>query len=263
MILLACGLVGLSGCVQIDRTLKLNVDGSGQIVEVVRFDDRLVQTARSAPAFARLTDFLNEKHLRERLPLYGEVTLVSHEVKDLGGKGKQAISVLGFKDINKVTPPVLPHRGSNWADQKITFQLGAEHEFQPSWLMPRTIRKPLRIDFSPATRVTKGVDASPSPVQRQELVRLLPVLRPMIEGFRMRLTLEAFGPIYREVRNTHVFYDVSADDLDDETLIKVLEWNSTPDQQLAQQRSAGHLFLAAGGKGRVMVSGYTLEIAPK
>jgi hypothetical protein len=260
-LLLLSTLPWLTGCIEIDRTIKLNVDGSGQIVEAVRFDDRLVQAAKSSRKPGQLLDFLDEKYLRERLPLYGEVTLVSHEVKDLGGKGKQAISILAFKDINKVTLPALPHRGANWTDQKLTFQLGKEHEFQPFPLGAKTIRKPLRVDFAPATKATEGVNLSPTPVLRQELVRLLPVLRPMAAGFRMRLTLEAFGPIWKEVRNTHVFYDVTADDLDDETLLKILEWNSAPDQQLAQARVAGTLFLA-GRKGRVMVSGYTLEIAP-
>src|SRR5438876_271777 len=92
-ILLACCLAGVGGCVQIERTIRLNADGSGQLVEVVRFDDRLVETAKSAPQFNGLTDFLDEKHVRERLPLYGEVTLVSHEVKDLGGKGREATTV--------------------------------------------------------------------------------------------------------------------------------------------------------------------------
>jgi hypothetical protein len=260
--IVACCLAALTGCVEIDRTIKLNVDGSGQIIEAVRFEDRLVQSAKSTPEFARLTDFLDEKHLRERLPLYGEVTPVSHEVKDLGGKGKQAVSILAFKDINKVTLPALPHRGANWTDQKITFNLGPEHQFQPNWLFPTTTRKPLRLDFSTATKLPKGVDSTPTPAQRQELVRLLPVIRPMLDGFRLRLTVEAFGPIWKEVRNTHVVYDVKADDLDDETLIKVLEWNSTPDPQLAQTRVVGQQFLAPGRKGRTMVSGYTLEITP-
>src|SRR5471030_2434910 len=83
-------LMALPGCVQIDQTVQLNEDKSGKIIEVVRFEDRLVQASKSSPEFATLLDFLKEDRARERLPMYGEVTLESHEVKDLGAKGCEA-----------------------------------------------------------------------------------------------------------------------------------------------------------------------------
>ena len=253
------------GCVEIERTIRLNVDGSGQLVESIRFDDRLVQMAQSNDEYRGLIDFLEEKQVRNRLPLYGEVTLASHEIKDLGGRGKQATTVMEFKNINKLRLPVLPHRGANWTDQKVVFDLGATKEFKPSWLSPASIRKPLRIELSPATKPTASVDETPTPARRQELVRLLPAVRTMVEGFRITVRLEAFGPIYHEVGNKHVLYDISSSDFDDDVLINLIEWPTAPDKNLAWPRNAGatpHVSLGPGKKGRILAGNYTLQIAP-
>lgn len=255
-------LCGIAGCVEIERTIRLNVDGSGQLVEVIRFDDRLVQTAKSSPQFDGLMDFLEEKHVRERLALYGKVTLVRHDVKDLGGKGREATTILAFKNINEVTLPALPHRSATWTDQNVVFRLGEEHVFKPNWLGPASIRKPLQIGFSPPGKKTPGVESAPTPAQRQEIARILPVVRTMIDGFRVTVKLEAFGPIWQGTGSTHVLYDVRADDLDDEILIKLFEWNSTPDPKLAFPRGTMPVSLESGRTGRIMTGDHTLEIAP-
>ena len=160
--LLAFCLCGIVGCVEIERTIRLNVDGSGQLVEVIRFDDRLVQTAKSSPQFDGLLDFLEEKHVRERLALYGAVTLVCHDVKDLGGKGRQATTVLAFKNINQLTLPALPHRSATPDRPERRLPSRRRARVQAEWAESREHSQAAsdRVFRLPA-RKTSGVETAP------------------------------------------------------------------------------------------------------
>lgn len=227
--LAAACLLLLSGCVQIDQTIRLNEDGSGELVEVVRFDDRLIQAAKSAPDLQSLSDYLKEEQVRRRLPLYGEVTLAGHEVKDLQGGGWQARTVLKFKDIDKLTIPAPPHRGANWNEQKIGFQL-REPRARGSYPNLLFFDRPLAIFFTPGVRETPAAAKPLPPSERERLRVLLPVVRSMLEGFRASLKLEAFAPISGAECKVHVIFEVDDRQFaDDEKLLQLIEWNRYPD----------------------------------
>lgn len=248
-------LLCLAGCVEIRQTIELNEDGSGRLIEVVRFDDRLVQASKSMPELSTLSDFLKIERAKERMEYLGEVTLVSHEVKDLGGRGWEAKTVFAFKDINKLVLPAMPHRGANWTGQKMMFRLGEPIVVHEAWRNAYYTRKPLTISFTPKTEETPAVENALPPAEKEKLQVLLPVIRAMLEGFRMTVKLEAFGPVEGQSK-THVIFDVKAEDLqDDDTLMKVIEWNRFPDKYLA---ATGYI---GGAGGHVRNEGYTIAIA--
>lgn len=252
--LLLC-LTLISGCVEIERTIELEKDGSGRFIEVIRFHDRLIQAAKSSPELSALTDFLSEERMKEKMPLFGEVTFVSHEVRDLGGKGREARTVFAFKDINKFTLPATPHRGSNWPSQKITFRLGEPVVVHEAWRNAYYTRLPLDIRFTPAAKATAVVEKSLPPVEKEKLQVLLPVVRAMLRGFRLSVKLQAFGPVNGQSK-PHTIFEVTDEHLqDDDTLLKVVEWNRFPDRYLAARGRLGPW------GGLVRNQGYTIGIA--
>src|ERR1035437_3039584 len=88
-LLLAAVMVVLTGCIQIEETIEVKENGSGKLTEVIRFDDRLIQTTKRVSQVEGLAELLGEARLKERMALYGDVTLASHEVHDLDGKGQE------------------------------------------------------------------------------------------------------------------------------------------------------------------------------
>ncbi|HUV39819.1 MAG TPA: hypothetical protein VMY39_09410 [Planctomycetota bacterium] len=234
-LLLACG----AGCVEIRQTIELNEDGSGRFVEVVRLSDDLLEASKASPDFAGLLDCLSEERAKSRAKLLGEATFVSHEVKDLGAKGREATSVYAFKDINRFTLPATPHRGGNWPTQKLTFRMGRPVLVHEAWRNAYYWRKPLTIALEPKTETLRPAERSPSPVEREALKTLLPVLRTMLEDFRVTLTLEAFGPVDGGAK-THVIFALAGSDLmREDVLMTVIEWNRYPDTWLGARGGIG------------------------
>jgi len=228
-----------AGCVEIKQTIELNEDGSGRFIEVVRLSDDLIQASKASPQFAGLVDTLSKERAKARLKHYGEATFVSHRMKDLGAKGREARTVYAFKNINKFTLPAMPHRGGNWPEQKLTFRLGRPVIVHEAWRNAYYKRKPLTMSFSPKTDVLRPVRRSPSPLEREGLKALLPAVRTMLEGFRMTVTLEAFGPV-EGTSKTHVIFSLTDEDLgSDDVLMKVIEWNRYPDRWLAAKGRIG------------------------
>ena len=140
--------------------------------------------------------------------LFGEVTFVRHEVTDLAARGRQAETVLAFKDIGKFTLPAMPHRGANWTGQKMTFRLGEPVVVHERWRNAYYTRRPLTISFTPKTKATPPAGRKVPPAEKEKLQVLLPVIRAMLEGFRMTIRLEAFGPVEGKSK-THVIFDLN------------------------------------------------------
>ena len=237
----------LAGCVQIEETVVLNEDGSGKIIEIVRYDDRIVQASKAAPELASLTDLLKEDRLKERMAAYGEVTLVSHVTKDLHANGCESTTVFAFKDISRIGIPAFPNRGTNWDQQTIRMALGKPEMYHEAWRNAYYVRSPLRIFFSPEYQKATPAADPRSPGDREKLRALLPVLRALLQDLRLVLKVETFEPIGNS--RTHVICQVtSADFADDERLMKVLEWNRYPDKDLQ-------------AVGRIMNEDYTVYIS--
>ena len=100
----------LGGCIDVDKVVKLNPDGSGTITERVIMGKAVIEQMKSmAAAFGGKGDdatkgfnLADEKKAREQATKLGEgVTFVSVK-KITNDKGEGAETVYAFKDINKV-----------------------------------------------------------------------------------------------------------------------------------------------------------------
>lgn len=248
--------LALSGCVEISQTIQLQEDGSGQFTETVRFDDRLIQASKSAPELGGLGDILKEEQVKARLAAgqYGQATLVSHKINDLGSKGKEAVTVLAFKDVSKFTVPAMPSRCGNWPEQKLTFNLGEPVVQHEAWRNAYYLRRPLVIGLSPKGMDVGGNKNTFSPIEKEKLDALLPVVRSVMEGFAMSLRLEAFGPVDGGA-TTHTIYSLKAENLsDDDILLKAIQFNQFPDKYLGAKG-------VVGSGGTVRNEGYAVYIA--
>jgi hypothetical protein len=257
-LLLVLFLAVLPGCVQIEQTIHLNADRSGTITEVFRLDDRVVQSAKSDPALSALLDCLKEERAKERMPLFGDVTLASHTITDLDANGREAKTVYAFKDINKVFIPALPYRDDHWKSQLIAFNLSDPKDYHEAWRNAYYKVRTLRIFFaaipnSPPQATQPAGQAAATPAEKEKLRAMLPIVRSMLKGFHASIKLESFAPI--GTSKTHVIYDVTDEDFaDDATLMKVLEWNKSHDPHLGEKS------MISGRGGKIMTEPYNVDI---
>lgn len=100
---------GLSGCLDVDKTITVNPDGSGTVVETVLMSKAaLAQMKEMAAGFGSKDgadnglNLADEKKAREEVAKMGEgVTFVS--IKKLSNeKGEGAVTTYSFKDITKL-----------------------------------------------------------------------------------------------------------------------------------------------------------------
>jgi len=238
----------LPGCIEIRRTITLQNDGSGTLVEEIRFKDQFLAMARGSQDLAALADCLKKEHLDERMSMFGEVVLVRYETEERDGVVCAAKAVFSFQDIDKIRIPAFPNRSANWPQQSVQFnlqkpvvQMGGYYGFA-TWF-----KMPLVIALKPSLRESgeaKFAEDPRTPLDKEKLRRLLPALRAMLRGFRWTLTLDAFGSVGGKESNgtskRHVIFDVRDKDLDDdETLLKVLQWNQFPDQYFTWNERIG------------------------
>ena len=234
-----------SGCIQIERTIRLERDGSGTLTEVIRFEDHLVAMARGSKDLQALTDSLRRERINERLPLFGEVALVSYETRERGGVVNEAKAVFSFRDINSLRIPAFPGRASNWPSEVVRFNLRKPVVFRGGYYGFATFfQMPLDIRLDPPPQAVKPAEARESPLDQERLRSRLPAVRAMLHGFHWSLSVEAFGAAgaggNSGTSKTHVVYDVRDSDLDDdETLLRVLEWNQRPDEHFAWNERIG------------------------
>jgi hypothetical protein len=111
LILIACAaMLGLSGCLQEEKIVKLKPDGSGTIEETVVFSKTaLASLQQMAAGFgsdkaadAKLPDLFDEAKIKAAASKMGEdVTFVSAKKID-GEQGQGFSAIYAFSDINKV-----------------------------------------------------------------------------------------------------------------------------------------------------------------
>jgi len=247
-ILSLCILVSvLTSCIQIHRTIEIRNDGSGHLIEVIRFDDQLFAMAKSSPEFSGLTKFLGKEKIQERMKYFGEVRLESHETRVVEGNIRETHTVFAFDNINKVTVPALPHRGSNWHQQKIRFAVHPPivinlHYYPTS---TRIHVLPLKVTFSPGIKDPEIKVNPKTPLEKEKLRSMLPVIRTMLKGLDISLKIRAFGSISTGHKTRTIYHVQDRDFADDDTLMKTLEWNTFPDEHFIWNeklgRSGGHI----------------------
>ena len=219
-----------AGCLQVETRVKVEEDGSATITERVRFSRRLLDLARMRKGGEDLEAYLGRERVLERVEQMGEgAKLVSHEIRDAEGGGRECVSVIKIPDLNNlryVSPFLDRYRYPKHT--VLEFSLTPCYE-SPHWgLWPGQ----MAVRVSPATserapRRPEGEEppAPPTPAELQVFRDLKPVFRDVLQGFQVRLVVESYAPIglargyyyYRGQKSATRQYDLidfSSEDLD-------------------------------------------------
>jgi len=101
LILIALALLLAGGCFQLETLVKIHEDGSAIITERFQLSRRLLEFDNSA-AGSVLASELTKEAVLERMKLMGKgISLVSHEVRDGEGGGKESVSVFQMPDVSE------------------------------------------------------------------------------------------------------------------------------------------------------------------
>jgi len=207
--LLLAALLPAAGCLQIDTTIRLNEDGSGTITERLRFSRKLLDADKKGGAIT-FASYLTEVYARKRATTMGKgVTLVSHTVRDAEAASRESVTVYSIPNLTdfRYTSPFISR---HIPAQDITIAMYPQlSDHWTGWRGGDFI-----VDFRPATpparpALTNAPPLSPidipgGPLGRQAYRDLAPAFRDMLEGFRVRVSFEAYGRIHRWQRGRGV-----------------------------------------------------------
>ena len=231
--LAALGLLLSSGCFQIETLVSIHEDGSGTITERFQLSQRLMEFENPGGGPV-LASELTKEAVMERMKFMGKgITLVSHEVRDGEGGGRESVSVFKIPDITEfqyASPYVsLPgYSGRCLMKCRLSARLKADNH--PPGLVVLTfdpvVNDPAKAKVEPSPKTDeKNPPKGPSPAELQMLRHLQPVVRDLLEGIRLKFTVETYASVYgawmgppvrNAQANTHEWdlIDVSDKDLD-------------------------------------------------
>jgi hypothetical protein len=199
--LLAAVALFATGCSRLDVHIKLNADGSATITERMAFSRTQLEQEVSLPGGPRLKDFLNKSRATKRATQMGAgCKLVRHEVRKTVDAGIEAAAVYTIPDINdlRYLPPFFA--ASRQPASVLRIEVG------PSYV--RRHAAPDRpghmyVDFSmqrafpaPAQKPADKKRAAPTPAGLQALRELAPVAKDLLKDSRIRITFEAYSPLW-------------------------------------------------------------------
>ena len=197
---LALVAVTFVGCLQVDVRLKINEDGTGTIIERVRFSELLLDLSQDEPE-PRLASLLEKEAVLDRMKHMGQgVSLVSHEVREVPGGARESVAVFKVEDLNELryVSPFLAY--TDYPENhivKCAFEplmksrnyAGVAGQMAMSF---RPLKQPQR---EPRAREGERPPEGPPPVTLQARRDLRPVFRDMLQDFQIRFRVEAYCPI--------------------------------------------------------------------
>jgi hypothetical protein len=238
-----------AGCFQGQRLIKLNVDGSGTIVDTIKLSEQakgmlagFEQADKSSPAEKKAK---KETKLKERAAKMGEgVSLVGF---DVAADGSEKMTY-AFKDINKLKVGNGPSPSDSDSDSKedpFTFKFaktGASSTLTVLSPKPKPSDKP----------------AEKKPEKPEEAAQQIAMLKSMMAGLKMSMAVEVNGRLIKtssphSAGSTVTLLELDFDQLDEAGLKKMAAAGDAPDPSVFK-----------GVKG-VKISGQetTIEFAAK
>src|SRR5262249_5951021 len=125
-ILLAGSLLFLTGCVKVRLTVKLNEDGTGQVVEDIVFGEKLVDAAKRLKEVPTIDELTSDEAVKRRLGQMGKgVSLVSKKIEKQTDGSTRMLVVYAFEDISELRLASFPF-GAGWEDTRLKFTLKAD-----------------------------------------------------------------------------------------------------------------------------------------
>ena len=192
----------LSGCMQVETRVRLLEDGSAVITERVRFSDRLLDASGPEGSALDVASLLKKEAALERLKQLGAgAELVSHEVRRAEQGEREALTVFRIPDLTKLryASPFIRHPEYR-KNTVVGFEIDAVKK--GSYLGDKAGELRLRVlpldalkDASQAVNEQAAEWAESSPVDLQRLRQLQPILSDLLEGLKIKFTVEAYAPI--------------------------------------------------------------------
>lgn len=176
----------LHGCIKVRLTVKLNEDGSGQVIEEIIFGEKLVNVSKRMQGVPTIDELTGDGRVRERMAKMGEgVSLVSRQVETLPDGSVRMVVVYAYQDISHLRLAPLPF-GAGWEDVYLDFDLEAERAINLAYDFRIAMRN------FPAARGQVPVTDLLSEREAQQVRRLLPVFKDLLQGFELSLKMEVY-----------------------------------------------------------------------
>jgi hypothetical protein len=181
-------LLCFSGCFRVRFTVKLNEDGSGQVIEEVVFLEKLVDIAQRLDGVPTIDELTSEANVRQRMANMGKgVSLLKRTVEKQPDGSIRMVVTYAFEDISELRLAPIPY-AKDWEDARLEFNLVASP----------TLTQQYQLDIRLPSFKSQG-EAAPahqplSELEAQQIRSLLPIVKDMLEGFELQLRLEVYEP---------------------------------------------------------------------
>jgi hypothetical protein len=185
-VLLAASLSFCTGCIKVRITVKLNEDGTGQVVEDLVFGEKLVDAAKRLKDVPTIEELTSDETVKRRLAQMGKgVSLVSKKVEKQTDGSTRMLVVYAFDDISELRLASFPF-GAGWEETRLKFTLKADTSLAAEYFLSIVFERP-----------KKETPANPPPLSErdaQQIRQLLPIFKDMLAGFELKLRLEVYDP---------------------------------------------------------------------
>jgi len=188
--LVLAGLCLLSaGCIKIRLTVKLNEDGTGQVIEDIVFSERIVDASKRLADVPTIEELTSDSQIQERVAHMGQgVRFAGKKVENLPDGSVRLLVTYAFDDISNLKLAPIPF-GEGWENVHMSFNLRADTTLNADYH--------LDIRYHTAEGKTRSNQQRPelprlTEQETQQIRQLLPVFRDLLEGFELKLRLELF-----------------------------------------------------------------------
>ena len=207
--LMALMLAGFTtGCFQIETRVQVHEDGSATITERFQLSRRLLEFEQSGGTGVVLSAELTKEALLERMKLMGKgIKLVSHTVRDGEAGSRESVAVFEIPDVTEFqyASPYLSLPG--YKGRCLMKGQAVPRNFTDNYNPPGyvylsfepVVNDPVKAKVDPPPPPPKPGDPppkGPTPLDLQMLRHMQPVIRDMLDGLRLRFTIESYAVMY-------------------------------------------------------------------
>ena len=196
------------GCFQLETLVQLHEDGSATITERFQISRRLLEFEKAEGAGGKMSYGVTREAVLERLKLMGAgITLVSHEIRDSDGGSRESLAVFRVPDATEFqyASPYLAmpgYRGQCLMKGRAVPRLHTDNYNPPGHVyfsFEPVVSDPVKFKEDQArarARQTEPPPKEPTPAELQLLRQTQPIIRDMLDGLRLRFTIESYTTLY-------------------------------------------------------------------
>lgn len=191
----------LSGCFELETRIRLHPDGSATVTERLNLSERLLDLGQAPGTNQPVVGLLTREAVEARMKQMGKgIRLASHETRTGAHGSRESIAVFEIADANefRYASPFLAYTDyvdNNLVKFDMVPLLKSRNYAGTAGEMALTLRPLARPQSETRPKEGEPPPAGPTPLELQALRDLQPVVRTMLQGFRLQLTFECYAPI--------------------------------------------------------------------